>query len=86
MYCVCFQTISKCLPPTKRGGSGWRFAQPAQIGSDVYLHACCYEIVTLWTEVLEKGGDVNLPNTVVISRPQPCGQLKTGRPLRWSKT
>ena len=76
----------KWLPPAKWDVSGWRFAQPAQIGSNVYLHACCYEIVTLWTEVLEKLWDINLPNIIVISRPRPCGLLKMGRPLCWGKT
>lgn len=72
----------KWLPPWKCDVSGWRFAQPARISSDVYLHdARCCEIVMLWTEVLEKLWDIDLPNTIVINRPQPCGLLKMGRPL-----
>lgn len=76
----------KWLPPTKCGVSGWRFAQPAQFGSDVYLHAHYCEIVMLWTEVLKKLWDINLPSAIVISRPWPCGLLKMGRPLCWGKT
>lgn len=75
----------KCLPPIKCGVSGW-FAQTAQISSDVYLHARCCEIVTLWAEVLEKLWNINLPNVIVISRLQLCGLLKMGRPLCWHKT
>lgn len=62
------------------------FAHPAHIGSGVYLHAPCCEIVPLWTEVLEKLWNINLPNNIVISRLRPCGLLKTGRPLGWGKT
>lgn len=76
----------KWLPRAKCGVSGWRFAQPAQISSDVYLHACCCEIVMLWTEVLEKLWDINLPNVIVLSSPWPCDLPKTGRPRYWDKT
>lgn len=76
----------KWLPPIKCGVSGWRFAQTAQISSDVYLHAHCCEIAALWAEVLEKLWNINLPNVIVVSRAQLCGLLKMGRPLWWGKT
>lgn len=74
------------MAPSNKVRCFWLEVCSAQIGSDVYLCACCCEIVMLWTEVLEKLWDVNLPNTIVISRPRPCGLLKTGRPLCWGKT